>query len=486
MRSANGMLWIIALLSVAPLIWSLQSAWVRLHQPNPQSPWETEILLDGWRASHGLPVYCFLSENDHSTHMYGALITYSVAAIFRATGFNTHAARWISDVAGVFLIVAILWAFARRHGAFFVFIAATMLMSCFYRARGYFSEGRPDVISIALSMVAVWMFYRAFARHTAWIVGGTIVMIVAFFYKQPASAICAVPGLVVLLLRPNNLVRKLTLATIPPAAVVITLVLLKVLAPRIYFFMITGPKLFKMHWDLLPEDIVTLITTNTVFVLMFALWMLGFARSSLSREATVWLLVIVGVETITNAIARVKEGGQVNGYLPSYIAMTVFAIAVLPHALSRFAEVAPSTWQRYALAGLVGCMIFADTTCFANHARWAFATDMYGDASYKKVLHRTQKLKGRVICPDDPTIPLQAKGYLGRSLQSEIDALGGYPMPSYLPGELARADYLIRVQGMWTSHVPGGLLRKKGYVLVKDPAFQGAYSLWKRKHKSAS
>jgi hypothetical protein len=110
--------------------------------------------------------------------------------------------------------------------------------------------------------------------------------------------------------------------------------------------------------------------------------------------------------------------------------------------------------------------------------------NLYGDRAYKHVIRRARKLHGKVICPDDPTISLQAKNYLGRSLTSELDALGRKSWPPYLRGELASADYVIRVDGAWTSLVRIPLLQKLGFTQVKDPAFnKTAYSLWQRKHK---
>ena len=80
------MLWIIAIVSIIPFYWTAQAACARLLQRNPQSPWETEILLDGWRAAHHLPVYT-LPDQDHATHMYGPAITYVLGAIFASPGF---------------------------------------------------------------------------------------------------------------------------------------------------------------------------------------------------------------------------------------------------------------------------------------------------------------------------------------------------------------------------------------------------------------
>src|SRR5882724_4813835 len=78
---------IVAIASLLPVAWAFESARFRLMQPHPQSPWESAILVDAWRAHHGLPVYT-LPTVDHATHMYGPLITYAVAPFMNSPSFS--------------------------------------------------------------------------------------------------------------------------------------------------------------------------------------------------------------------------------------------------------------------------------------------------------------------------------------------------------------------------------------------------------------
>src|SRR5690349_16679061 len=86
---------VMAIVSLLPLGWTIQSAWLRLTQPNPQSPWESAILVDAWRAHHGLRVYSLPTE-DHATHMYGPLITYAVAPFIKSQNFSLRPPRYIA------------------------------------------------------------------------------------------------------------------------------------------------------------------------------------------------------------------------------------------------------------------------------------------------------------------------------------------------------------------------------------------------------
>ena len=92
-------------------------------------------------------------------------------------------------------------------------------------------------------------------------------------------------------------------------------------------------------------------------------------------------------------------------------------------------------------------------TSVPRYDYWAMAAKSYGDRHYPKIVQRMHQLHGTVISPDDPTIAFLAKGYLGRSLVSQLDALGWKSRPTYLAGEMKHADYLVQVNGAWTTQV---------------------------------
>jgi len=70
----------------------------------------------------------------------------------------------------------------------------------------------------------------------------------------------------------------------------------------------------------------------------------------------------------------------------------------------------------------------------------------HGDAHYPQVIQYVRGLKGRVACPDDPTIPILALKQAGRSSWAENDATYLPDMPDYLAKEIGNADYVILVQ----------------------------------------
>ena len=80
-------------------------------------------------------------------------------------------------------------------------------------------------------------------------------------------------------------------------------------------------------------------------------------------------------------------------------------------------------------------------------------------------------LPGLVVCPEDPTIPLYGKGFAGRNLFTEKDALptnGLWPTftPQPVLDELRSADYVIDVTNYERKDVEDGLLVRLGFEPV--------------------
>ena len=179
--------------------------------------------------------------------------------------------------------------------------------------------------------------------------------------------------------------------------------------------------------------------------------------------------------------AVAKLGGQSNSYLMAFLAMATFTIVMLPDMLTKLATMARSRFTSIALATFLCLVLLADATSVERYQYWASATRAYGDAHYKQIVKRVHRLHGRVVCPDDPTIPLKAKGYAGRNIIAELDALGWHSRPAYLHSQLRKADYVIRVAGIWTPQVSPKELAKLGFKPVNDPVFaKSAYTLYHR------
>ena len=473
---------VLAIVSLFPLAWTARSAWLRLTQPNPQSPWESAILVDAWRTHHGMRVYT-LPADDHATHMYGPLITYAVAPFMRSVNFSLRVPRYIAMVSSGTLAIVLGCSLVRRgHSRTLLmrFIAIVLVLTQFYRTRATMAESRPDAAAAAFAALAMWLFYLAQTRSRGefYLMAGIVAMLVGFFFKQTAAAVAVVPVVAALFDRR----RAISPATVlPPVVMVLAILSLRMFLPAVYYYVVTVPTLFQFQFGAWPLDIINLITTNVLFDIALLAWLMGICASSVSRGATMWILASVAVAAISCGAAVAKLGGQSNSYLMAFVAMAAFTIIMLPDMLVKISTRVGSCGVRIALTAFIAMALLADATGVAGYVHWATFTRVDGNAHYRQVVNRVKHLPGKLICPDDPTIPLKAKGYVGRNLVVELDAIGWQGRPSYLHAELKRADYVIRVQGDWTPQVTIKELARLGYKPVNDPTFaKSAYSLYHR------
>ncbi len=484
-RARLGLL-VLAIVSLLPLAWTVQAAWVRIAQPNPQSPWEAEILTDAWRARHGLRVYSLPAE-DHATHMYGPLITYVVAPFARSNDLNFRVPRFIALGSSIALTLALSIGLTRRLSGMtrllVLIIAICLLLTQFYRTRVTIAESRPDAVAAAFAGLAVWLFYLGQTRSAIFGLLGIVAMLIGFFFKQTAAAVAVIPLAAMFFARP---VRMSWLVIVPPVVMGLTILVLRVWFPDVYFYVVKVPTLFRFRFDAWPLEVIKLITTNVLFDIALILWLAGMCASSVSRSATAWILAAVLVLSISCGAAVAKLGGKNNSYLAAFIAMAAFSIAILPDLLAKVSSLVRSRAMQLVATAFLSLMLIADATSVEGTDARASSVRAYGDKHYKQIVKRVRKLHGRVVCLDDPTIPLKAKGYLGRNIVVELDAIGWHGRPAYLTSDLKRADYTIRVDGVWTSQVTDKELKRLGFKAVSDPAFaKTGYFLYRRAKSDA-
>ena len=95
-------------------------------------------------------------------------------------------------------------------------------------------------------------------------------------------------------------------------------------------------------------------------------------------------------------------------------------------------------------------------------------------------------MPGKVICPEDPTLTLYAKGEPGRCFFVEYDAIRCFraltPQPDYLREYVIAADWVVVPPSSWgEQRLPPGTLREYGFEPAKfDDIDAGGYVLWKK------
>jgi hypothetical protein len=90
------------------------------------------------------------------------------------------------------------------------------------------------------------------------------------------------------------------------------------------------------------------------------------------------------------------------------------------------------------------------------------------------------------VCPEEPTIPLYAKGFAGRSVFAERDTRpvnGNWPtaIPDTVMAECREADYVVDVADYWQDPIKESSLRTLGFEPA--PGMSGdlrCYLIWRR------
>ena len=170
----------------------------RLADPRPRDPFEAELVADGWRASHGLPVY-EPPQSGHATLMYGFAEPYVLGwlyAVFPATKLIPLLLSLVSALALVALGVAVVRPFADgRYAA----LLALALFSIDDKV-AYFAVARPDLPAWALGLAGLACLYAATPgklgrRYLA----GVVLITAGVAFKQPVAMLVLVPPIATIL-----------------------------------------------------------------------------------------------------------------------------------------------------------------------------------------------------------------------------------------------------------------------------------------------
>jgi hypothetical protein len=196
-------------------------------------------------------------------------------------------------------------------------------------------------------------------------------------------------------------------------------------------------------------------------------------------------MACLGVFLTTGLVAMAKDGGWWNSMLPFLLTAAGYVTLQLPRVFALL-ETPRSTGMRGAvvavlLAGLLGTMAVRQP----GEAWKALVGTIVqqGDSHYAEAVHLARELPGRVLCPEDPTIPLLARGETTRSVYLESDATH-WPMrlPSYVAAHIARAHYVIQIKGQLRQLLKDDWLRNLGFTRVEQPRLAGSvYVLWRKR-----
>lgn len=470
------------LAAVAICLITASNCYRLVRTPANRNPWEAIEVMEAWRSLHGLPVY-ELRPDGHSTHVYGALVPWVQGEIFRWVGPNNISGRVLTLASALATVSVLAVSLRGRRPAWCVFIAWAALLAVNHRTCQYFSENRPDMTAMLFGASGLLLLgWGQERRHVIAVAIGSACLVLGFFFKQTIAVLAAVP-LIAMALRGRRPSRvEVGLALLPMAASGLAVLGLRVLSPAVYHYMIESQRSFAIDWSSAPKHAWDLLSESPLFLVLVGEWILGDAASLRKDARVLWLMAVLALTIPFCAVTYAKVGGAPNSMLPALLAMMAFCGLRLPGLLDRLDDPSLPLRSRAMAGSLLALLLLL--TAFPHPG--VRASTYPWEAAYPEVVGRSSRLPGTVVCPEDPTIPLFAKGYAGRSLFAERDThlINGRFAEALHPSALAEirgADYVVDIEGYWDDHINGSVLRGLGFVPADDVLPDAhSYRIWRR------
>ena len=422
----------------------------KISTPWPNSPWESAIICDAWRMSHGQAIYVDV-EKGPSPMMYGPLMPFVLGKTLSMVGTNLHVGRVLSLLSSIAATGLIAFSLTRGRPQAHFFAGWIFLTGVNLCSKNYFVETRPDMEALLFSVAALLMLYRGHChRKWAFCVGGTTMLIVAFFFKQTTAMFSAIPPIVCLLEKKSaNSKPGFLISLLPLTALLITIGGCKVFFPWVYHYMIGVNSGNLIQPFNLQIRAIQLFSLAPLFLVALFDW-LKSGEADLGRDAVArWIVASLVVVIPTCVITAAPSGGDLNALIPAWLVLAAFCVHRSGQFQALLANGGHSLGTRLASSVLLAALILL-STCGQLHTAIPSAFASHGDQRYEAIIRHTASLPGKVVCPQDPTIPLFAKGYAGRSLYAELSHAitdGQWPtaLPKYVLDEMAGADYVIQM-----------------------------------------
>jgi hypothetical protein len=423
----------------------------RLCLPYPIDPWEAGIVTDAWRFLQGEAIYAVGA--DHATHMYGPLITVTLAQLFKLTGLALWAGRVVSAILGIGVVVALAMAFTRGDRLTFT-VAIALLLAANSRTGYYFSESRPDIDSIFFTIFALIVFYQAEESTgkipaLAAIIAGSALLIIAVMFKQTALAFVFVPMLATLAQFGKISFRnKLFFAAIPIVVALVALGTIWHFSPGVWHFMMEVPAQYRVPGLRVARMSVELLVSVPLFVVALLQWLYTDALHTWQLPRIRWLTAAMICAIPSSIAAAAKEGGSENSLIPALLCIGAFLAWRAPVALELLRDNNRPLPLRITTGLLLGTLVFAHAYPVPGALSRQSLKGGHGVMDRDAVVAETSLLPGSVVSPDDPTIALMAKGYAGRTGVFELDAVHWDARSSIqaVAKEISLADYVVAMR----------------------------------------
>jgi hypothetical protein len=267
----------------------------------------------------------------------------------------------------------------------------------------------------------------------------------------------------------------------PPVAIVGLIVAISVIAPWVHYHMISAVSHWPIRFGLLAVSPLRFLSFYILLPVALSIMLLIRPGVRFSDPKMRWL-ISAAVGTLPGGfLAYSKVGGGATAFMPALMPLMVLSTLGIAAAWETTSANLISPARARLFACLIALVMIVDSVETSEEALRALFVDGHGDRHYPQVVDSVRKLKGRVVCPDDPTIPIIALGQTCRSYWAESDIHFLSPLPD-VGREMTRADYVVFVNSPAKSGLNPDILRKLGFVPASwGGADMGVYELWRKR-----
>jgi hypothetical protein len=384
------------------------------------------------------------------------------------------------------MVSIITFCMKKGRSLWYLMITWAAIFGVNHRSGHYFAENRPDLPALLFATLAIISFWCGEHRARAYSVVGTACLITGFFLKQSVAIFALVPLVVLFLGKRRPTRSEVLFAVLPLAAMMATLAALRTMSPAVYHYMVKVPGGYTINWPKFIKFFWEVLLDSPLFVFLMGEWII-FDKRPLHEDPRIpWLIAVLAVAVPFSSLAHAKAGGWPNSMLPALLAIMAFCAIRLPRLLAHLEKLASPLRSRLAYATFIALLLLMTTFPHITVANGPVVLVSPWDRDYEKVVSIARTLPGKVICPEDPSIPLHAKRYAGINLFTEKDARpfqGHWPKgtPEPVLDELRSADFVVDVANYWGENLDPSLLEKSGFVLAREFSLDaGCYAIWRR------
>jgi hypothetical protein len=250
--------------------------------------------------------------------------------------------------------------------------------------------------------------------------------------------------------------------------------------------MIEVPGSYALSWPRAPRFAWELLLDSPLFLVALGEWIISEKGSVRNDPRLLWLASVLTLTIPSSALTAAKFGGMANCILPAILPLMAFSALRLPRLVRPLETASAGARPRLLLGTFLAVLMLMTAFPHLSREHGLILPGSPRDRAYAQAVAAAKALRGRVICPEDPTIPVYGKQHAGRNIFVEYDA---HPVnhdwpktpPEPVVNEIQSADYVIDVQDYFQDIVKDKLLLNLGYEPVDTAALDPAcYRIWRR------